>query len=117
MDNHIIHKKEEVEKFLNKFFPKMKVFGIIFLGRGKNLDALKMLGISPKVREEIIKELKSEDYVETIKDLASYGDMYVFGKDYEGTELYIKVSIGRTNNSTICVSFHIAEHSINYPYK
>lgn len=117
MSNKTIKTKEEVEAFLKTFFPKLKVFGIVFLSREKNLDALKMLGISPNVRDEIIAELKSEDYVETIKDLTSYGDMYVFGKDYEGHELYIKISLGRTNNKTICISFHIAEHSLNYPYK
>lgn len=30
----------------------------------------------------------------------SFGDMWVFGKDYEGNELYIKIALGRNENLT-----------------
>lgn len=41
--------KEEVEAFLRQFKPKMKVWGIFFLDRDKNLDTLAKLGISAKL--------------------------------------------------------------------
>lgn len=117
MDSHFVQTRQEVERFLNAFFPKMKIFGVLFLGRDKNDEALRMLGMSPLSRLTVLEELKAEDYVETIRDLTSFGDMYVFGKDYDGHELYIKISLGQPNRNTICVSFHIAEHEIDYPYK
>lgn len=43
--------------------------------------------------------------------------MWVFGKDMEGKELYIKISMGMPNSKTICISFHEAEHPINYAFK
>lgn len=55
--------------------------------------------------------------METIIDALSYGEMWVFGKDFNDTELYIKISLGRPNNKTICISFHEAEHPINYALK
>ena len=53
----------------------------------------------------------------TIIDEASFGDMWVFGKDFNGSELYIKISMGAPRSNTICISFHEAEHHLNYPFK
>lgn len=109
--------KEEVELFLQQFFPKLSVFGIVFVHREKNVEALKQLGITPDIREKMIRTIKVDDYVETISDMARYGDMWVFGKDYDGNELYIKIAMGRENSNTICISFHIAEHPLRYAFK
>lgn len=112
-----VNTKDEVEAFLRRFFPKMEVFGVIFTNRGKNNEALKMLGITPSVRKEYIKEITSEDYVETIMDGMSYGDMWVFGRDCDGVELYIKIAMGEPNSNTICISFHAAEYPLRYAFK
>lgn len=112
-----IKTEQEVEHFLREFKPKFNIWGIIFLNREKNEEALKALGITPIAREEIIKTIEKDDYSHTIIDEVSFGDMWVFGKDYDDTELYIKISLGRTNNKTICISFHEAEHPLNYPFK
>lgn len=56
-------------------------------------------------------------YVETISDIQSWGDMWVFGKDVNGKELYIKIAMGQPGSNTICISFHIAEHPIQYAFK
>ena len=117
MENHSIKDKKEVERFLNQFMPKMEIFGIMFLNRDKNTEALKMLGITPKIRKQIIREIQADDYIENIIDEFSYGDMWVFGKDYDGEELYIKISYGAPNSNTICISFHVAEHPLNYAFK
>ncbi|MBO7083562.1 MAG: type II toxin-antitoxin system MqsR family toxin [Bacteroidales bacterium] len=108
--------KQEVEEFLNQFGIKFDIWGIFYLDRDKNEEALKALGITPRARDEIVRQLQPNDYVETLP--AEYFDeMWVFGKDTEGTELYIKIAMGQPNSQTICISFHIADHSINYPYK
>ena len=117
MENHIINSREEVEAFLRQFFPKMDIFGIIVLNRTKNQEALRLLGLTEIARKEVIKTIVVEDYVVTIRDAVSYGDMWVFGKDFDGTELYIKISMGKPNSKTICISFHQAEHPIDYAFK
>ena len=113
----MIKSEEEVERFLKEFFPKLDIFGIFFLNRAKNEEALRVLGITRKAREEVVRWIEKKDYVQTIIDAISFGDMWVFGKDFDGTELYIKISRGRPNSNTICISFHFAEHPLNYPYK
>ena len=55
--------KEDVEVFLKQFQQKLKVFSIIFRDdRGKNAQTLADLEITPKYRETVIKEIKTEDY-------------------------------------------------------
>lgn len=112
--------KNEVEIYLKELKVKMEIFGILFLDdRGKNQQTLHDLEISPAKRKEIISSLKAEDY--------SYGPlnekmrgilpMWVFGKQVKKKEVYIKVSMGVENSGAVCISFHIAEHPINYPLK
>ncbi len=113
----MIKAEQEVEAFLRQFKPKFNLWGILFLNRDKNVEALKFLGITPQGREQIIKEIEVGDYVETIQDAMSYGEMWVFGKDYDETELYIKISMGDPSNKTICISFHIAEFPLKYALK
>lgn len=91
--------------------------GIIFLNRLKNQEALKMLGITPSARKEIIKSITSVDYIETIIDEVSFGDMWVFGKDCDGVDVYVKIALGKPNSNTICISFHSAEYPLKYAFK
>ena len=91
--------KEEVQRFLNQMKEKIKVFGIIYRDdRGKNAQTL--------------------DYSEgpVIDTLNQCGEMWVFGKDVKGQEVYIKITLGK-GSSALCISFHIAEHPMNYPFK
>ena len=111
---------DEVKTFLDQFNVKAEIFGIRFRDdRGKNREALLLLDISPLQREVIVKNLNVQDYVEgpVIDELNKKGEMWVFGKDVKGHEVYIKITLGQPNNSTICISFHIAEHKMNYPLK
>jgi hypothetical protein len=43
--------------------------------------------------------------------------MWEFGKQVNDEEVYIKITLGRTSSSAICISFHIAERPIQYPFK
>lgn len=112
--------REEVERFLNNFHAKLKVFHIIFRDdRGKNAQALADLEITPMYRETIIKDIVVEDYSEgpIVDAINKLGEMWVFGKDVKQQEVYIKISLGLPNSSTICISFHKAEYPIKYPFK
>lgn len=110
----------EIEKFLNEFKQKVEIFDIIFYDdRGKNIDTLAALDIIPNQRKEIIKKITVTDYSEgpITNLLDKLGDLWVFGKEVNGQEVYIKICYGLPNRQTICISFHIAEYSMKYPYK
>ncbi len=112
----MIKSETEVKKFLAEFGIKLEIWGIFFLNRDKNIEALKELGITPSTRKDIIKDIKDVDYVETLPT-ENIGDMWVFGKDIHEKAIYIKIAIGQPNNQTICISFHEAEHKIKYAFK
>lgn len=111
---------EEVKAFLDQFNIKAQVFGIRFRNdREKNKETMRLLALTPFQREVIVKTLQVEDYVEgpVIDVLNKEGEMWVFGKDVKGREVYIKITLGNENGQTICISFHIAEHPLEYPFK
>ena len=111
---------EEVKTFLEQFNIKAQVFGILFRDdRPKNRETLLQLEITHLQREMIVKSLQVKDYVEgpVIDELNKKGEMWVFGKDVKGCEVYIKITLGYENGQTICISFHIADHPLEYPFK
>ncbi len=112
--------RSEVEKFLSQFKVKLDIWGIIFLDvRERNMQALADLNISRFERLDEIRTIQVEHYSEgPIRDvLNDYAEMWVFGKDVNGIETYIKITLGKPNLKTICISFHQAEHPMNYPLK
>ena len=112
--------REQVEAFLVRLKEKIQVFDIVFRDdRGKNLQTLATLEITPIYRKQVILNIDPEDYSEgpIVDTLNKVGEMWVFGKDVKGHEVYIKITLGFPNNSTICISFHLAEHPMNYPFR
>ncbi|MDD4970244.1 MAG: toxin [Paludibacter sp.] len=112
--------KEKIQKFLDDFHLKTRVFDIVFLDyRDKNFQSLLKLEISSFRRKEIIKALTVEDYSEgPLPDtLHHISEMWVFGKIEKKKNIYIKISMGVPNSQTICISFHIAEKNMYFPFK
>lgn len=112
--------RNEVEQFLDQFKVKLDIWGIFFLdNREKNKETMSFLNFRNMDRLNVVKSIEVEDYSEgPIKDqLNGFGEMWVFGKDVAGQKIYIKITLGRPGSSTICISFHIAEHPIQYLYK
>ena len=110
----------EVERFLEQFHLKARVLGILFRDdRGKNQKALEELEISPVYRKIVIESLRPEDYIAgpLVDELYHLSEMWVFGKDVKGREVYIKISMGVADCQTICISFHVAEHPLQYRFK
>ena len=64
-------------------------------------------------------DTKVEDYVDgpVVDTLHKVGDMWVFGKDVKEREVYIKIQISELSGQTICISFHLAEAPMKYPFK
>lgn len=112
--------KNEVEQFLADFKIKLNIWGILYKDdRGKNAQTLLDLELRPNVRTEIIKTITINDYSEGPIDEILYGgsQMWVFGKTIKSREVYIKITLGKQDNRTICISFHIAEHPMIYPFR
>ena len=106
--------------FLKEFKEKMKFWDVLFRDdRGKNLQALIDLELRPRDRNKILETLETQDYSEGPHKEKLYGgaEMWVFGKTIKNKEVYIKITIGAKNSSVICISFHLAQHKMNYPLK
>ena len=112
--------RDEVQSFLEQFHLKVMVFGILFRDdRGKNQKTLEELDISPAYRKEVIMNLVVQDYVAgpVADTLNKLGEMWIFGKSVKKREVYIKVQINAYINAPICISFHLAEAPMMYPFK
>lgn len=90
--------------------------------RDKNNQALADLKLTPKLREETILSLTSQDYVAgPLPDEAKPDDeVWVFGESFDDeTEIYIKLKIFTANDKHFgkCISFHKAESKLSHPFK
>jgi len=110
----------EVISFLKDFKDKMKIWDVLFRDdRGKNAQALVDLEIRPIERKEILMALEAKDYSEgpLAESLYRGADMWVFGRNIKEREVYIKITMGAMGSSVICISFHLAQHKMVYPFK
>lgn len=112
--------EKEITSFLDEFKVKLGIWGVLFRDdRGKNFQTLLDIEIRPSDREKVLKELKLEDYSEGPLAEKLYGgtEMWVFGKLIKNKEIYIKITMGYKGAQVICISFHVAEHPMKFPYK
>jgi hypothetical protein len=112
--------KDAVKHFLKEFKEKKKIWSVLFRDdRDKNFKTLIKLEITPVDREKVLEGLVVTDYCEGPIEDKLYGgaDMWVFGRQVKGHEIYIKISLGMPGSQVICISFHIAEHPMSYPFK
>lgn len=112
--------KEEVEQFLRQMKEKIAVFDVAFRYRDKNLAALAELDRTPAKRIAYLLQLTADNYFTgPNKDTydTSLPDYYEFGIEIKKKIVYIKISLGKENKPVDCLSFHLAEFSIQYPLK
>lgn len=110
----------EVVSFLKSFKEKMKICDVLFRDdRGKNAQTLADLELRPIERKTILEALEAKDYCQGPMEEKLYGgaDMWIFGKNVKKKEVYIKITMGALGSSVICISFHLAQHKMNYPLK
>ena len=114
--------EKEIASFLKEFKEKMKIWEILFRD-DRNFDCATFdCAQAPQLpidRKMTLERLVVQDYSEGPLEEKLYGgsDMWVFGKQIKTKEVYIKISLGAHGSSVICISFHIAEHTMNYPLK
>lgn len=68
---------------------------------------------------ERLNELTIREYSETLVDKDDINPplLFVFGKDINGKQIYIKLKIkGSQTRHVLCVSFHYAEEKMTFPY-
>ena|SRR5688572_23137190 len=112
--------QDQVNGFLKEFKINMRHWGILYRDdRGKNFQALVDLEMKPIDRDKVVDDLKAEDYCEgPLQDTLNRGkDMWVFGKIFKTKEIYIKITMGIPGTKVICISFHVAEFKLSYPFK
>jgi hypothetical protein len=68
---------------------------------------------------ERLKELTVQEYSETLYDRDDDNPplLFVFGKDINCKKVYIKLKIKDFKKKVLCLSFHYAEHAMNFPYR
>lgn len=66
-----------------------------------------------------LKELSVREYSETLVDKDDLNPplLFVFGKDINNKQIYVKLKIkGNPSDHILCVSFHYAKEKILFPY-
>lgn len=65
-----------------------------------------------------LKELKVEEYSETKIDTDDVNPpiLFVFGKNINGSLIYVKLKIRDQQRQVVCVSFHYAKEKMEFPY-
>ena len=116
--------REDVVGFLNLFKGCIMLELLHVRNREKNRQALIDLDITSDERKEMLLGLEPANYVAgpIPDDTDDTKEVWVFGKDVQGTEVYIKLRVvqdSRRKNAyrAMVWSFHAAEHRMRYPVR
>ncbi len=116
--------RDEVVSLLNLFKGCVILGRYIVKDKQKNRQGLIDLGITPDQRREVLLGLTPENYHAGPKpdDTDDTKEVWEFGQDVEGVEVYIKVRVVQDPrkksvfHATVW-SFHPAEHPMKYPLR
>ncbi len=112
---------EQVKGFLLEFKRVVtQGSGVDLVRRHDTLETLRYLGLTKRDLEEILLGLTVTAYCAGPKpDRDRPGEVWEFGRDIDGLEIYIKLKVADIQGRKIakCISFHIAAHSMRYPYR
>lgn len=111
---------KDVLKYLDEYKECVLCNNFYVVSRKKNNDCLIALGLTKDQRKEIILQLSVIDYIKGPEaDFDKAGSIWIFGKVIGGYEVYIKLKLIESENQKIakCLSFHIADYPMTYPFK
>ena len=112
---------EKVRLFLLEFKQTVTAgSGVELVPRGDTLKTLQFLGMTKRNLEEVLLCLSVANYCAGPKtDRTMPGEVWEFGKDMDGYEVYIKLKVSDAGGAKMakCISFHIAQRLLKYPYK
>jgi len=109
----------EISAFLFQFkFFAQAVPGFSLIERQKNIDSITAMGITIPQLKSVILKLTPKNYVSGPEEDVKYPEHYIwlFGYDFGGEEVYIKLSGNFSHGVAKCISFHKAEYPMRYPY-
>jgi hypothetical protein len=116
--------RSEVVEFLNLFKGCVMLNRLTVKSREKNRQALIDLGVTPEQRRDLLLGLTPEDYHAGPKpdDTDDQKEVWEFGKDMAGTEVYIKLRVvqdprKQTVFHATVWSFHPPEYPMRYPLR
>lgn len=111
----------QVNTFLRKFKAIVTTGrGLDIIPRPINNETIIMLGLTRETVKNEILGLSVEDYCSGPEpDQDRPGEVWIFGKEINNYDIYIKLKIAVVNQIQIakCISFHEAQYSIKYTFK
>ena len=111
---------DEIAQFLKAFKKIAMERGVDFIPRREFMATLAVLGLTrANCREELL-SLSVEDYCQGPgEDRDRPGQVWIFGRNIEGEDIYIKLKLAQVGEETIakCLSFHPAEFPLCFPLK
>lgn len=114
-------KKATIRNFLKNFKEIMvSGRGLDIIPRRETMEALAELGLTRNNLKEEIMTLSVEDYCTGPEpDRDRPGDIWIFGKQISGREIYVKLKIAPVGEERIakCLSFHPAAYPLCFPYR
>jgi hypothetical protein len=111
-------KEEAISRFLKEFKTVARRRGVDFVPREAFICTLTSLGITKAICQDELLSLSAEDYCQGPEDDRDRpGEVWVFGRYFEGKEIYIKLKLANGGRETIakCLSFHVAEFPLCFP--
>lgn len=110
----------EVTSFLLSVKYVVQDKNCVIVGRPKNIATVSSLGIDKTDVFDEIMGLSVEDYYRgPSKDSEFGGDVWEFGKQIMGKEVYIKIKLGGDQRGqwVTVISFHFAKSPLTYPLR
>jgi hypothetical protein len=113
---------QEVEEFLKEFkllIPTTAQLHLVFRKDGSTQNTMSILGYTKtNVHAELL-QLTSADYNkhEGDRNQPSSPQVWIFGKQIQGKEIYIKIKKHRAGTKGVCISFHESKWALTYPHK
>lgn len=119
---------EDVRVFLQQLHAKLGLYPLAYRKaqgeeRSRVRQDLAALGIRADERAACILRLTPFDYYRGPKeDTFNYpppgeGPLWEFGTHLNGHEVYIKLQLGASGAPPVCISFHIADRPMHYPFR
>lgn len=113
------------ESQVSSFLKELKMIatsgsGLYIVPRPETNVTIINLGLTKKTVEIEILSLSTINYSSgPTKDRDRPGELWIFGKEINGYEIYIKLKIFEINGMKIakCISFHEAEFPLSYPFQ
>lgn len=119
-----MHEREKVRDFLQMvketITNPVADQGWVFVPRKENTECILQLGFKYPDIQETLLGLSVEDYCEgPYQDRDQKGELWIFGKVIESNVVYIKLKLASFGPLRIVrvISFHFAEHILEYPFE